>query len=235
MRCPGRRRLYSPGTHMSPLFWWTYGFLSTDAPVPVFGALMLILSDRLPTRENSLWLLVPVAILHALQDHNDPNIIGCVAAMLYAVAVNHAGAIPDETPAGGSKAVVVPAERQLREGGYLRRMGNHPDHRRSNAGNRGYTSAEGGKRYSRCKQSAEPHRRRLRRESQRPHSPFSSDRPIDQPRGRGRDRDDALQAKIPHILFDVGHRHSKRAVLADPLRHPALRRRRIFPTPAPAA
>lgn len=82
---------------MSPLFWWTYGFLSTDAPVPVFGALTLILMIGFLQGKNSLWPLVPVAILGMLFKITTILAIGwaVLAAMLYAVAVKlPQGAIP---------------------------------------------------------------------------------------------------------------------------------------------
>ncbi|QOR48298.1 hypothetical protein INS90_03180 [Trueperella pecoris] len=46
---------------MSPVFWWMYGFVSTDASVPVFGALALLVTVGYLQGKMSIWWLVPVA------------------------------------------------------------------------------------------------------------------------------------------------------------------------------
>ncbi|QOQ39157.1 hypothetical protein [Trueperella pecoris] len=82
---------------MSPLFWWTYGFLSTDAPVPMFGALTIIIMIGFLQGKHSLWRLAPVAILGMLFKITTILAIGWagLVAMLYAVAVKlPQGAIP---------------------------------------------------------------------------------------------------------------------------------------------
>lgn len=46
---------------MTPVFWWTFGYLSTDAPVILFGSLVFLITIGFLQGTISLWWLAPVA------------------------------------------------------------------------------------------------------------------------------------------------------------------------------
>lgn len=50
----------------SPFAWWSYTYLSTDASVPLIGALALLIAVRFLQDAGSLWWLVPLAVVGQL-------------------------------------------------------------------------------------------------------------------------------------------------------------------------
>jgi hypothetical protein len=66
---------------VSPFSWWTYTFVSTDAPSAFFGALLLLLTLRFLSGRASGWWIVGVSALAMLVKVT--NILGvCLVALL---------------------------------------------------------------------------------------------------------------------------------------------------------
>jgi hypothetical protein len=68
----------------SPFAWWSFTYVSTDAPVFFFGALLMLLATRYVRRETPGWLFTVVALVAVL--FKSVVIIGVAAAGLYLVA-----------------------------------------------------------------------------------------------------------------------------------------------------
>lgn len=65
----------------SPFSWWTYSYISTDAPAFMFGALLLWLASRARTSSGSRWWLFSLSIVAII--FKITNVIGVVFALLY--------------------------------------------------------------------------------------------------------------------------------------------------------
>lgn len=65
----------------SPFAWWTYTYVSTDAPSFLLGAAMLFFATRIVQRRGSPWWLVGLAVLAVLVKVT--NLLGVGLAVLY--------------------------------------------------------------------------------------------------------------------------------------------------------
>jgi hypothetical protein len=68
----------------SPFAWWSFTYVSTDAPLFFFGALLMLVATRYVRRETSAWVFGAVAIVAVLV--KSVAIIGVAAAAVYLLA-----------------------------------------------------------------------------------------------------------------------------------------------------
>jgi hypothetical protein len=68
----------------SPFAWWTFSYLSTDAPSLFFGALLLLVATKVARLEMSGWWFVGISVLATFTKIT--NIIGVAAAGLFLIS-----------------------------------------------------------------------------------------------------------------------------------------------------
>jgi hypothetical protein len=68
----------------SPFAWWSFTYVSTDAPALFFGALLMLVASRYVRRESPGWVFAVIALVAVLL--KSVLIIGVAAAALYLLA-----------------------------------------------------------------------------------------------------------------------------------------------------
>ena len=92
---------------VSPFSWWTYTYLSTDAGVPLIGALSLLVAVRFAQGRGALWWLVPIAAAgQALKVTTflGPLLAGLVLAIAWAARLLELRAGTTFAPTGDERA-----------------------------------------------------------------------------------------------------------------------------------